>query len=178
MEPVTLVVIVILLVIIILYFMGKAEHLTTDVLGDTSKAPAKMGAPEGITVPVGEPYVKLYEDMRRTDLRFVFPDPYYGESKDRYLRKIVKINLKSYDINIPKDPNIVNDLRRVEIWSIYDGDNDASLESDFYNSYLEPEYALRANSGKYKKILTVYPGNHAVGTIEEPVKKIALFINL
>lgn len=108
-------------------------------------------------------YIKLYEGFGQQKLAFT--------TNCKKLKQVIKINLKSADIDLSQ-----NGIRKVEIWSIYGGENTASLESDFYNTYLEPDYALRANPGKFKKILVVKAGEHVKVDILVPVKKILLKI--
>lgn len=110
--------------------------------------------------------VLLYEDFGQKKLAYSF--------QGSYIKEQIKINLKSVDINLEKVNETYDKVRRVEIWRIGDSEVSSS-ESDFYNSYLEPEYALRANPARYTLIARVFPGQRLKADIVEPVKKIWLF---
>jgi hypothetical protein len=122
----------------------------------------------------------LYEDYKQQKLAYIYaPEKINYDSMDiarGYLREILKINLKSFDINLPIATNndtAYNNIRRIEIWAMNQNDSSiASIESNFYNSYLEPQIEFRANPAKYKMLTQVLPGNHVQMDVLEPVKKI------
>lgn len=149
-------------------------------------------------------YVRLYEDFDKKiipmDARFwQFPNSQLSY-KNKYIKAVIPIKLKSYDIKVPKftlinkpiwmTPNQMdeyNEMRKVEIYSIYPQYiNASSSTSGVYSStYSDPRIwkknggdlmdAFNANTGKYKKILTVNAGEHKEGVILEPVRKIIIF---
>lgn len=126
---------------------------------------------------ISKPHIKLYENFNQKNMVFNF-EPILEDPTALYLRKTVKINVKSIDLNLPEKRDGFDDLRTVEIWNIYDGDNTASSESDFYNSYTEPDFARRANSSKYKLLVKLKAGSRIKINIGEPVKKIFLYARL
>ena len=86
-----------------------------------------------------------------------------------YLKQIIKINLKSLKVN-----SLNHDI---EIWSIGNEDITASSESGFYDTYTIPESELRSNPAKFKKILSVSPGETKTMEIATPVKKILMIVH-
>jgi len=122
-----------------------------------------------------KPFVKLYEGFNQKDLIFVF-QPLLNDPAALYLKYIFKGNVKSVDINIPLSNDNLDNTRKVQIWNIYDGDNMASSESDFYNTYTEGNISLRANPGKYKLLLDMCAGNRIKLNISEAVKKILIYV--
>lgn len=165
MDPkLTAVIVVAILILIILFWhqQGFVERLE--------------GQPQTAD-PKSQPYIRLYESFGQKDLAYEFTPEidFIAKTGRGFHKQILKISLKSVDINLPKSGSDVYDqLRKVEIWSIYGDDPNSSLESDFYNSYLEPDYVLRANPGKYKPVIQVFPGQHVKYDLTEPVKKIWL----
>jgi hypothetical protein len=143
-------VIVILIILIIIFYLAKRKEHMTDIRSN----------------------IMLYEGFDQKNLA-------YSESlkPGEYIKKMVRINLKSVDINLPKLGDKYDEIRRVEIWAMNNEDVNASLESGFYNSYLEPEIEFRANPAKYRKILRVLPGEHLVMNMTVPIKKIMLMIS-
>jgi hypothetical protein len=130
----------------------------------------QQGLVERLTSGDPQAFARLYSSFGQKDLAFEFvPDADTGQG---YMKKIMPIDLKSVDINLPKIEGPYNQIRKVEIWSLYGDDPNSSLESDFYNSYLEPDYAFRANPGKYKPVVQVLPGQRVVADMTEPIKKI------
>lgn len=124
-----------------------------------------------------QPYIKLYEGYNFTNLTYNFAPKHIDYTTTDiirgYLRQILRCNLKSVDINLPRVGGEYDQIRRVEIWAMDQIDNNtASVEAGFYNSYLMPESELRANPGKFKQLIRVLPGNHVKLEITEPVKKI------
>lgn len=141
--------------------------------------PEYLGNPVELSAADSKAYVRLYEEFDQKSPGFIFEPniDYANKIGDGYYRDMMRVNLKSVDINLPKlggDYAGYDKVRRVEIWSVYGDAPSASLTADFYNSYLEPEFALRANPGKYKPILRVLPGQHVVANFSEPIKKILL----
>jgi len=128
---------------------------------------------EALEMPQTTTYIKLYEGYNFQNLAYDL-----SLNTGEYMKQILRVNLKSIDIQIPKLNDKYDEIRRVEIWSVSDGDNNASLESGFYNSYLEPESELRANPAKYRQVVQVLPGQNVKIDIAIPVKKIFLIVNL
>jgi hypothetical protein len=135
-----------------------------------------------IMPPPTNTYILLYEGYNQQNLAYVYtPGNIDYNSSDimrGYLREILKVNLKSFDINLPavgqaQQNDAYNRLRKIEIWAMDTTDNSvASSESGFYNSYLEPDIEHRANSAKYKMVTQVLPGQHVKMDVLAPVKKI------
>jgi hypothetical protein len=148
--------IIIILVLCIVYYlsMKRSEYFTSS----------------------DETYIRLYEGFGNHNLAYEFyPDsPEAARIGNGYIKQLLRVNLKSVDINLPKVGNGLDDIRRVEIWSVGNEDIDASTESGFYNSYLEPESELRANPAKYRNILRVLPGERLKIDMALPIKKIFL----
>jgi|GEM_PF-4681748 len=118
-----------------------------------------------------EPYVKLYERFNQKNLIFDF-QPAVEDPGAQYFKDIIKAEIKSIDLNIPLKNDELDDIRKIELWSLYDGDNTSSSESDFYNPFTEPSFARRANSAKYKLIISMSAGNRVKLNLAEPVKKV------
>lgn len=148
-------------------------------------------------------YVRLYEDfdkkVKPMNSRFwQFPDSLVSY-KNKYIKAIIPIKLKAYDINVPKftkdnkpkwmqdkDINRYNDMRKVDIYSIYPQYiNASSSTSGVYSSIYTDPYiwgkdkgdsinAFEANPGRYKKIISVKAGEHKEGVILEPVRKVII----
>ncbi len=133
--------------------------------------------------PTLKSYIRLYGGFEYKDLKYEFA-PTMPIIADRplnaadgptfYVKRIIPIDLKSYDINLAAYGDDNDKLRKVEIWSVYDGDVTQSTESDFYNAYLDPSYILRANRAKYRLVAKVQPGQHIRGYVSMPVKTIML----
>jgi len=121
--------------------------------------------------PTLNSYIKLYEKFNFHDMVWE-ANPRDRTNYNGYVKQMVKINLKSFDINLQAYNNEYDSIRKVELWNVYDGENTASLESDFYSSYLDPEYALRANQAKYDLITRVLPGQHVKINVDKVIKKI------
>ena len=124
-----------------------------------------------------KPYIMLYEGFNFQNLAYSYSPgqiDYDDTSTIRgYLRQIIKCNLKSVDINLPKMGNQYDEVRRVELWGVDERDNSiASVESDFYNSYLEPELELRSNPARYRQLIRALPGDHVRVDIADPIKKV------
>lgn len=143
-------------------------------------------------VDTTESWVKLYEN-------FTFSGPSsYESAVGTFIRKgpgyqklDLKINLKSFDINVIKG--------NVQLWAIYpdesvasssatgvSGFGDAYSDTLPWNSLTKPSRppssetnAYRAiDSTKYRKIVEVTSGNHVTGMVDFPVKRILLYVNL
>ena len=168
MDYLIVVAILIVVLILLLYSnQSKAENLSDKIKTE----PIKLQK----TTP--KPFIKLYEEFNEKGLVFDF-EPILEERTSRYLRKVLKVNLKSIDINVPKQNDGADEQRHVEIWSVYAGDNTASTESDFYNSFTEPDFAKKANPAKFKLITNAKAGERLTLNIMEPVKKIYIFARL
>lgn len=150
-----LAIIIILIIILILFNYYKQEHYENPNIKP-------------------EPFIKLYERYNQKNLIFDF-EPLLTSPDYLYLRKIVKANIKSIDLNIPLHNDGFDDTRTIEIWNIYDGNNTASSESDFYNPYTEANFARRANSAKYKLLLKMNAGNRIKLNLTEPVKRVFIY---
>lgn len=160
------VVIVVFTIVVLLFYWAFADELNyAKKIADVMRE--RLEADRG-----EEAHIKLYEAPGQERLAFLFSPP---AGEPGYVREIMPMNLKSVDISLPRVGEPFDQIRRVEIWSINHGSNIASLESGFYNTYLEPDYALRANSAKFTKVLTVLPGQHMRADIALPVKKIMLY---
>lgn len=120
------------------------------------------------------PYVKLYESFNGKDMVFEF-QPILEDPSALYFRDIVKVNVKSMDLNLPLKGDDLDDIRTIEIWSLYDGSNIASSESDFYNPFTEPDFARKANSAKYKLIVKMKAGQRIKLNVSEPIKKVFIY---
>jgi hypothetical protein len=124
------------------------------------------------------PYIRLYEGFNYQNLAYSYTPGNIDYTTPAgaikgYLRLIIPVNLKSVDISLPKLGTQIDQIRRVEIWGMdQHDDNIASIESSFYNSYLEPEFAMKANPARYKHLIRVLPGDRVRKEIDEPVKKI------
>lgn len=123
------------------------------------------------------PFIRLHESFNLKNLVFDY-EPVFDDPTSMYLRTVVKANIKSIDINLPKKNDGLDSIRTVEIWNIYNGDNTASSESDFYNMFTEPDFARRANDAKYKLITKVSAGNRIVLNVDEPIKKVFVYARL
>lgn len=165
----TVVIIILLLIFMFAFYTTKEffhEYFTQGDQIDVTK--------DDVTVnitPTLDSYIKLYEKFNFQDMVWE-SDPRNGTNYNGYIKQMVKINLKSWDINLAAYNSEYDSIRRVELWNVYDGENVASLESDFYSSYLDPEYALRANSPKYDLIVRVLPGQHVKLNADKVIKKI------
>jgi hypothetical protein len=112
-------------------------------------------------------YVRLYEGFGQKKLAY---------QTSGYDKIILPVDLKSVDIYLAQLGDERDAVRKVEIWSMYDGSNSASTEASFYNSYLEPEVELRSNPAKYQLLIRVAPGEHLRADLIRPVKKILLIV--
>lgn len=148
-------------------------------------------------------FVRLFENFDKKvipmNARFwQFPNTPL-EHKNKYIKAIIPINLKAYDIKVPKftkenrpkwmndeKMNYYNDIRKVEIYSLYPGYiNASSSTSGPYNSIYEDPHnwkdnndyidAATANPGRYKKLISVKAGEHITGEILEPVRKVIIY---
>jgi hypothetical protein len=154
--------------------------LTTLFLADKGYFERLTGSPDSSDASNGDatkPYIMLYEGFNFQNLAYSYSPgqiDYDDTSTIRgYLRQIIKCNLKSVDINLPKIGNEYDEVRRVELWGVDERDNNiASVESDFYNSYLEPELELRSNPARYRQLIRALPGDHVRVDIADPVKKV------
>jgi hypothetical protein len=120
-------------------------------------------------------WIRLYEAPWQKDLAFEFaPEVDYAKRLGSgYIRRMMPVNLKSLDINLPRSGfGNMDVMRKIEIWGVFGNDVIASTESDFYNSYTEPDWALRANSAKYRLIGRVEPGQRLRVNPVEPVKRV------
>jgi hypothetical protein len=158
-------VIIVLLILIIFYLLSnKKENLYEPV--ELALIPVRSTDPQ--------PYIKLYDRFNKESLIYEFK-PVIETPNAGYVRRVIKINLKSIELNLPKKYDGSDDYRRIEIWALYPGDNTSSIQSDFYNSYTEPDNLKTAIPGKYKLIVKLKAGEQVTANIMEPVKKIFLF---
>lgn len=148
----TFAIVILCILILVLYCTKNTEHLE-----DRSSS-----------------YIRLYEGFGLKKLSYEF----YPDEGGNYIKQILKVNLKSIDINLTELGNKYDEIRRIELWSISGGGNISSSESGFYDSYLEPESALRANSAKYQKIIRILPGNHVKLDLTFPIKKILIIATI
>lgn len=205
-------VVIILLILLLIFYVNKRknnEQFTQPIKYNIFNIP-HSGYTETQPVPVklnntdDGGHVRLYEDfdmkVRPMNARFwQFPDSPVSY-KNKYIKAIIPIKLKSYDIKVPKftknnrpawmsdtQMNKYNDLRKVEIFSIYPQYiNASSSTSSVYSSIYNDPYvwgkdkgdlmnAFEANTGRYKKIISVKAGEHKKGIILEPVRKVIIF---
>ncbi len=159
-------IIIVLLILIILYLLPKKETFEPV---NIEIIPTKTAETK--------PYIKFYDTYNKKTLIYKF-EPIISDRANNYLRKIFKINLKSLELNLPKREDGSDDQRTIEIWSMYPDSNTSSLQSDFYNSYTEPDYGRDANPGKYKLLVKLKAGEKVSANIMEPVKKIFVFARL
>lgn len=130
---------------------------------------------ENLEIKPNYPYIKLYENFYQNGLIFDF-EP-FDDPSALYIRKIIKANIKSIDLNIIKHNDGLDDTRFIKIWNMDDGSNIASLETDFYNPYTESDFARRANP-KYELIVDIKPGERLTANFTIPIKKIFLYARL
>jgi len=174
----------IVFIILLLYFIYgnkvSYEHLTIDELGYNQ--PSLTGNFPLIKSEGDTSWVRLYGAPWQKNLAFEYA-PVYGQFG--FLRKIMPIQLKSVDINVPAIANdagqnatmkSMNPVRGVRIWSMFTNMPTASNLPGFYNSYTEPDFARRANSGKYTLVAQVGAGQRLIANVSEPVKKIFMEI--
>jgi hypothetical protein len=156
--------IIVILILIILYLLKNKEHLYEPV--DIEVIPTKASSKKA--------YIKLYDQFNKESLIFNF-EPLLAAPANNYIRKIVKVNLKSIELNLPKKNDGNDDYRVIEIWSMYPGDTTASMESDFYNSYTERDNGRTGNPFKYKLLAKLKAGEKVSANIMEPVKKVFIY---
>lgn len=182
MDTVYATIIVVLLILIILFIVTQPERFRDLVDDDVpnwhfTEVKTKFEVDEHKRRKINPDrfsYMKLYEGFDQKDLAFEFAPfiDYTNNVGQGFLREIIKINLKSVDINLPRLGNQYDEIRRIELWAVDDTNENASMESSFYNVYLEPEYTFRANPARYQRIIQVLPGDHAKLDIVEPVKRV------
>ena len=137
-------------------------------------------------------YVRLYEDYRGEKLSYELDAstsvgvPVDNELEqnadipvvDQYNKLMIKTALRRADVYVPKKGDDYDAIRRVEIWSVFGGAPTASNMAGFFNTYLEPENKLMSNPGKFKKILTVYPGQRVQQDFTDKIDQILLIARL
>ena len=79
------------------------------------------------------PYIKLYERFNGKNLIFDF-EPLLDSPGALHLRKYVRAEIKSIDLNFPLKNDGFDDVRYIKIWNVYGNDVISSSEADFYNS--------------------------------------------
>lgn len=158
-------IIIIVLILIFFYYVVKYDYIY------------KQEHLEDINTVNSKPFIRLYEGFGYKNLVFNFEPLTQDTPAYLYLRHIYKVNLKSADINVIKRNDGLDDLRFVKIWNIYDGNNTASIESDFYNPYDESDIARRANP-KYDLIVDVKAGEHLTMEFTKPIKRIFIYARL
>ena len=161
MDPLLL--LAIFIVILILLLHRNSENLTDKITLE----------PISLQKTTPKPFIKLYEEFNENGLVFDF-QPVLNARTSNFLRKILRVNLKSMDLNLPIQKDCMDDERRIEIWSVYD----SSTVSDFYNSFTEPDFAKKANPAKFKLIANVKAGERLNVNVMDPVKKIYIFARL
>jgi len=133
-------------------------------------------------------YVRLYEDYRGTKLSYELDastaatvpiDNTLRENADipitdQYNKILLRTALRRADIYLPKKNDEYDAVRRVEIWSVFGGAPTASTMAGYFNTYLEPEDMLKSNPGKFKNILTVYPGQRVQKDFTDKIDQILL----
>lgn len=201
----------IFLVIVLLFVVGRSENFGKYINNDHFNIPnSGYTITKNINdiIPLKQTddggYVRLYEDFNKNILPmnsryWQFPDKEINY-RNKYIRAIIPIKLKAYDINVPKftiyskpkwmskqQMDEYNKMRKVEIYSMYPQYINASSSTGgvYSSTYVEPKIwkknggdlidAFEYNTGKYKKIITVNAGEHKEGVILEPVRKIIIF---
>jgi hypothetical protein len=141
--------------------------LRPDVQTDNSKPVDPIA--DSLKDPSIRPYVRLYSDYKGQNLEYEYmPRTGFG-----YDRQVLRIPLKHIEIYLPSlDEGPVNQTRFVEIYNIYGGKPNASTLSSFYNTYLDPDWEMRANRGKYKLLVRALPGDRISMDVTEPVGQI------
>lgn len=145
---------IILLFIILFYQVG--EHFTNQ------------------HVASNRPYIKLFQSFNGNNMIFEFV-PVLTWPTAMYYKEQFRGVVKSVDLNLPKKHDGFDDIRVIELWSVYGGTNISSSESDFYSPYMQPHFALTANRGKYKLIVRVKAGSHIRMNLSFPVNKIMIY---
>jgi hypothetical protein len=171
---------IVLVLLILLYFWPSGSCADMRI-SNSEKLIAGPPGPGTEPALSGKSYVKLYESFGQDDLGFEFaPDiDYIMKSGQGFYRGQVKMNLKSIDINLPNTGiDTYDQIRKVELWSVYPDMVTQSTQSDFYNSYLEPAYSLTGNPAHYRKICRVLPGERLKIDMVEPIKKVFVIANL
>jgi hypothetical protein len=115
-------------------------------------------------------WVKLYENYRQQNDLGTWS---WNYEDGPYLKQLIPIQLKSYDIKV--------DVGSVEIWGLYTGSPTASTTATgvagFGDAYTDPSQAYNAiGDAKYKKLVTVRSGEHAIADITIPVKRILIIV--
>src|SRR5271165_4343847 len=77
--------------------------------------------------PAADPYILLYEGYNFKNLAYRFAPGNINHNNDNigrgYIRQILKCDLKSLDINLPKMDSEFDKIRHVEIWAVDQKDN-------------------------------------------------------
>jgi len=81
---------------------------------------------------------------------------------DGRFKKMVHINLKSYDIAVPKDGHMT-------IWAIYPESPLPGQSAGIYSAYTD---LYNANPAKYRKVVEISAGQRVRGSVDFPVKHI------
>lgn len=162
--------VVIIILLVLMLFKVSSSHL------------------ENLANP-GVSYVKLYETFRPSDNMVGGSVWEYSSMGGSYLKEALKMNLKSYDINVVNGG--------VQLWAL-DSDNEiassiglgVSAYDDAYNTPMPAlakidqtvfrdgatEALYRAVPDKYKLIASVKSGEHVKGTVDYPVKRLMVVI--
>lgn len=129
------------------------------------------------TTSIGDGWVRLYEDWNYGKGPPNPPEARKWEITDtKWMKKMVNVNLKSYDIKVPNGG-------KVELWAIYPESPVPNQATNVIgNAYTDEiagssEVAYRTNSAKYRKIVEVQ-GAHIKGTVDYPVKRVMVISNL
>lgn len=120
-------------------------------------------------------WIKLYETFNYTgnppDARsWYWYQTVNSKDKNGYtiVRKQLRMNLKSFDINVPTTG------KGVEIWALYQESPIASTKDTGVTTdvYADPDYLYKANPGKYRLVTKCYPGQRIRGVVDFPAHRI------
>lgn len=151
---------IILIILIIFYYTLGYELLTT-----------------GIENIQKHPFIKLYQSFNEQNLIFEFK-PLLENPAAQVYKEMVRGVIKSVDLNLPKKNDGLDDLRKIELWSVNGGNNISSSETPFYNPYLAASFAMKANPGLYKLIVKVNAGSRIRINLTFPVNKTFIYARM
>ena len=119
-------------------------------------------------------FIKLYQNFNNNAMIFDY-EPVLDWPTGLYYKQQFRGVVKSIDLNLPKKNDGLDIYRTIELWSVYGGTNISSEESDFYDPYMEPHLALKANSGKYQLIAKIEAGSRIKLNLTIPVNRVMIY---
>lgn len=122
-------------------------------------------------------YVKLYQDFNQKTEIFEFK-PLLNDPDARYFRGIIRGNIRSIDLNLPKKNDGLDQNRFIEIYSMYGGDNISSEVSTFYNFYTGPDWVPRVNGGIFKLLTKLKAGSRIRLNLDYPVNRVFIYCRI